>query len=183
MPGWKVRGITRDPTSVAAKALAEKGIEVVQGNLDDPSSLPTAFESANAIYAVTDFWTPIFDGSSEGKVKPGQGILEWAYDLEVQRGKNIADAAASIVGKPLEKFIWSALSDVNERSKGKWTSALHFDGKAAVTKYIFDAQPKLAKIMSMIQIGMYASTAQDFPPFAPTKVCPAIFSVYASWLT
>jgi hypothetical protein len=89
VPGWKVRGITRDPTSVAAKALAEKGIEVVQGNLDDPSSLPTAFESANAIYAVTDFWTPIFDGSSEGKVKPGQGILEWAYDLEVQQGKNI----------------------------------------------------------------------------------------------
>lgn len=183
VPGWKVRGVTRNPTSPAAKALTEKGVEVIQGNLDDPSSLPAAFEGANAIYAVTDFWTPIFDGSSEGKVKPGQGILEWAYELEVQRGKNIADAAAPIIGKPLEKFIWSALSDVNERSNGKWTSALHFDGKAAVTKYIYEAQPKLAKIMSMIQIGMYARTALDFPPFQPAKVCYSIGSLYAFWLT
>lgn len=43
-PGWKVRAITRNPTGDKAKALAARGVEVVQGNLDDEDSLVKAFE-------------------------------------------------------------------------------------------------------------------------------------------
>jgi NAD(P)-dependent dehydrogenase (short-subunit alcohol dehydrogenase family) len=42
--GWKVRAVTRDPSSDAAKKLAEEGIEVVQANFDNENSLHKAFE-------------------------------------------------------------------------------------------------------------------------------------------
>lgn len=46
-PGWKVRAITRNPQGEAARKLADAGIEVVQANLDDESSLKKAFEVRN----------------------------------------------------------------------------------------------------------------------------------------
>ena len=41
---WKVKALTRNPTSDAAKKLAEEGIEVVQGTFDDEASLRRAFK-------------------------------------------------------------------------------------------------------------------------------------------
>lgn len=43
-PGWKVRAVTRNTQSEAAKKLAERGIEVVQADMDDEESLKKAFE-------------------------------------------------------------------------------------------------------------------------------------------
>ena len=43
-PGWKVRAVTRNPESDAAKKLAAEGIEVVQADFDDEASLLKAFE-------------------------------------------------------------------------------------------------------------------------------------------
>jgi NAD(P)-dependent dehydrogenase (short-subunit alcohol dehydrogenase family) len=43
-PGWKVRAITRNPGSDAAKKLAAEGIEVVQADFDDEASLLKAFK-------------------------------------------------------------------------------------------------------------------------------------------
>lgn len=43
-PGWKVRAVTRNPQSESAKKLAERGIEVVQADMDDEESLKKAFE-------------------------------------------------------------------------------------------------------------------------------------------
>ena len=40
--GWKLRALTRNPDSYAARQLAERGIELVQGDLDDPGSLERA---------------------------------------------------------------------------------------------------------------------------------------------
>jgi len=169
-PGWKVRGITRDPDKASSKALTDKGVEVVGGDVDDAASLIQAFEGAHAIFAVSDYWSPLFDPASQAKVKPGQTIAQWAYDLEVIRGKNIVDAAATIVGRPLEKFIWSALSNAKERSKRKYTHVYHFDAKAAITQYIYDAQPRLAKVTSIMQVGTYTSNCFSMPHFAPRKV-------------
>lgn len=42
--GWKVRALTRDPTSEAAKKLAENGVEVVRADFDDEGSLRKAFK-------------------------------------------------------------------------------------------------------------------------------------------
>lgn len=43
-PGWKVRAITRNPESDAAKKLSADGVEVVQASFDDETSLKKAFE-------------------------------------------------------------------------------------------------------------------------------------------
>jgi uncharacterized protein YbjT (DUF2867 family) len=44
-PGWKVRAVTRNPDSDAAKALAADGsVEVVRADFDDEASLAKAFE-------------------------------------------------------------------------------------------------------------------------------------------
>jgi NAD(P)-dependent dehydrogenase (short-subunit alcohol dehydrogenase family) len=43
-PGWKVRAITRNVDSDAAKKLAADGVEVVQASFDDEESLKKAFE-------------------------------------------------------------------------------------------------------------------------------------------
>ena len=37
--GWKLRALTRNSDSYAAKELTRQGVEVVQGDLEDPSSL------------------------------------------------------------------------------------------------------------------------------------------------
>jgi hypothetical protein len=177
-PGWKVRAVTRDPSKASAKTLADKGAEIVRGDADDATSLIQAFEGAHAIFAVTDYWSPLFDPESQAKVRPGQNITQWAYDLEITRGKNIANASATIVGRPLEKFIWSALSKAKERSNGKYTRAYHFDSKAVITQYIYDAQPKLAKVTSIMQVGNYTSNCFKMPFFAPQKVCDLLSLSY-----
>lgn len=41
---WKIRGITRDISKDAAKALTAQGVEVVSANIDDEESLIKAFE-------------------------------------------------------------------------------------------------------------------------------------------
>ena len=41
---WKVRGITRDTSKDAAKALEKQGVELVSANIDDEASLLKAFE-------------------------------------------------------------------------------------------------------------------------------------------
>ncbi len=52
-PTYKVRGITRDPSSKAAQELAAKGVDVKKGDLLDPQSLKDAFEGTNVVYAMT----------------------------------------------------------------------------------------------------------------------------------
>lgn len=43
-PGFKVKAVARDLSSAAATKLREKGVEVVQGNVTDLSSLVSAFK-------------------------------------------------------------------------------------------------------------------------------------------
>src|SRR4029077_5289713 len=54
--GFAVRAITRDPNKDNAKALAAKGAERGQANLDDVESLKKAFAGAHGAYCVTNFW-------------------------------------------------------------------------------------------------------------------------------
>jgi uncharacterized protein YbjT (DUF2867 family) len=42
--GWKVRAVTRNPKSDAAKKLAAEGVEVVVGDFNDEASLVKAFK-------------------------------------------------------------------------------------------------------------------------------------------
>lgn len=149
--GWKVRGISRDPSK--AESWTAKGVEVVKADLNDTESLVAAFKGANAIFSNTDFWNQFYNPATQEKLKPGQSINEYCYDVELQQGKNVADAAATV--EALDRLIMSSVCNVKKLSKGKYTWVYHFDAKANAVEYIREKYPKLAAKMSIVQIGVY----------------------------
>ena len=107
--GWRLRALTRNPTSYAAKALARQGVEVVQGDLDDPTSLDRASRGVYGIYSVQDYW---MIGARR----------------EVQQGKNLADIAKKA---GVQHFVYSSVGGA-ERNSG----ITHFESKWEVEKHI-----------------------------------------------
>jgi uncharacterized protein YbjT (DUF2867 family) len=91
--GFAARAITRDPNKDKAKALAAKGAEVVQADLDDVESLKKAFAGAYAVYGVTNFWE------------------HFSAEKEKAQAKNIADAAKAA---GVKHVIWSTLEDTRK---------------------------------------------------------------------
>lgn len=72
--GWHVRAMTRSPQSKQAQALAALGAEVVQGDMDDPTSLRPIFTGAYGVYSV-------------------QTPYPYGIEAEIRQGKNVAEAA------------------------------------------------------------------------------------------
>lgn len=107
--GWRLRALTRDPSSSAAIGLARQGLEVVQGDLEDPGSLERATRGVYGIYSVQDFWAV-------------------GARREVQQGKNLANAAKKAgVGH----FVYSSVGGA-ERNSG----IDHWESKWEVEKHI-----------------------------------------------
>jgi uncharacterized protein YbjT (DUF2867 family) len=71
---FAVRGLTRTPNSEPARDLAERGVDVRQGDLNDKETLKSATEGVDTVVIVTNIWTAGFDDA-------------------VSHGKNIADVA------------------------------------------------------------------------------------------
>ena len=183
LPGWRVRGVTRDTSKPTARELAAQGIEVVQADFDDAESLVTAFHGAHSIFAVTDFWAPLQNPATFEKAAVAEKtVYAYAYDLELQHGKNIANAAAKTNG--LERFIYSALSDASKWSKGKYTGVYHFESKAKVVEYIWEELPELDAKMSTVQMGNYTTNWKKVASMQPVKVIlglsenPACFLIF-----
>jgi uncharacterized protein YbjT (DUF2867 family) len=109
LKGWRLRALTRNPDAHAAKQLARQGIELVQGDLEDPPSLDRASRGAYGIYSVQDFW-------SVGAKR------------EVQQGKNLAEAAKKA---GVHHFIYSSVGGA-ERNTG----IPHWESKWEVEKHI-----------------------------------------------
>lgn len=163
--------MTRNPSSSSAEAFAKEGVEVVKGDLDHKESLKAAFTGANAIFAVTDFWTHFRNPDNGPKAEAaGRTINEYAMDLEIAQGMNIAEVAASPeVMKTLERFVFSSLSEVRKWSKGKYTNVYHFDGKATIVNNVKSQLPELAARMSTVLIGHYVTNWKVFDVMAPRK--------------
>jgi hypothetical protein len=129
----------------------------VPGDVDDPSSLIAAVKGADVVFATTAF-SEAFVRASESdleKLASGQTLREWCYELELQEGKNIADAVATV--DELELFIWSTLSDASKLSGGKYKGVLHFDSKAKVVEYIKERYPEVGRKMSLLQLGLFVT--------------------------
>jgi len=107
--GWKLRALTRNPNSYAARKLADQGIELVQGDLDDPGSLARAARGVYGIYSSQDFWTV-------------------GAKREVQQGKNLADAAKKA---GVEHLVYGSVGGA-ERNTG----ITHWETKWEIEKYI-----------------------------------------------
>ena len=173
--GWRVRGITRDPLSEKALAWAGKGVEMVKADQNDVESLKTAFQGAHAIFSVTDWasnWARVTqdDELQKKAAAAGRSIGEYAGDLEMAQGINVASAAADpSVLSTLERFVFSTLAPVRKVSGGRYRHAYEFDSKAAVETYIRESLPELRVSLSTVTMGIFQESWQFIGALRPHK--------------
>ncbi|GKT46034.1 NmrA-like family domain-containing protein 1 [Colletotrichum spaethianum] len=153
--GWHVRGLTRDPSKPSSQAWAAKGVELVKADVNDVSTLISAFAQSTVIFGVTDFWGAAMDPKCQAlAASTGRPFNEIAYDMEVQQAKNIIDAANATL-ETLVRFVFSTLSATKKWSKGKYTHNFHFDSKWEGVEYLKATYPALDKKTSYLQVGLY----------------------------
>lgn len=107
--GWKVRAMNRDSSKPAAQELKELGAELVQGSIQERSSVDKAMEGAYGVFSVQQFW-------------------EHGFDAEVAQGKIVADAARSA---GVEHFVYSSVGGAERE-----TGIAHFDSKRLIERHI-----------------------------------------------
>jgi uncharacterized protein YbjT (DUF2867 family) len=104
-----VRSLVRNAQSDGATALAEQGIEIAQGDMDDLASLKRAMVGVHGVYSVQDYFTV---GAAR----------------EVQEGKNMADAA---LDAGVEHFVFSSVGGAERK-----TGICHFETKWEIENHI-----------------------------------------------
>ena len=103
--GFTLRALTRKPDSEKARALANNGVEVVQGDLNDVESLKKALTGAWGVYAVQNTW-------------------EAGVTAEEEQGKRIAELAKEV---GVEHFVYASVGSAHRE-----TGIPHFDNKGRV---------------------------------------------------
>jgi len=120
---FTVRALTRDVNSGKAKALADKGAEVVAVDIDNYESLKNAFAGAYGVYAVTFFWEHF---SPEKETAQVASIAKAAKDNNVQH----------VVWSTLEDTRkWIPLDDNRMPTLGGNYKVPHFDCKGESDKH------------------------------------------------
>ncbi|KAJ4045801.1 hypothetical protein NW761_007819 [Fusarium oxysporum] len=167
--GWHVRGVTRDPSKPTSKVWADKGVDLVEADLNDVASLKAAFAGSSVIFGVTDFWGILGDPKVQERAQAaGRPINVFAYDVEVQHGRNIVDAANAALDT-LERFVLSTLSPTKRLSKGKYTHNFHFDAKWEAVEYLKATYPALVEKTSYLQVAAYLTNWKTNPLFRPKR--------------
>jgi uncharacterized protein YbjT (DUF2867 family) len=107
---YEVRVPSRNPAGASAQALEKRGVQVVKGDLLEPSNLRDAFEGAHGAFLVTNFWDP----------------------TQMQNETDIGNAAVTEAkAAGVQHFIWSTLPDAKKLTAGR-LELRHFTGKAQV---------------------------------------------------
>jgi uncharacterized protein YbjT (DUF2867 family) len=108
--GFRIRALTRNPQKPEAQALADRGAEVVQGDMEeDRSAMERALEGSYGVFSVQNYW-------------------ETGYDGEVQQGKTVADAAKAA---GVEHFVYSSVGSAHRQ-----TGLAHFESKWEVENHV-----------------------------------------------
>jgi uncharacterized protein YbjT (DUF2867 family) len=111
--GKKVRALTREPGSGAARQLAASGIPVVAGDLNDAGSLRHAVQGIDVVFAMTVITDP--------------------PQLEAEHGAAIVAATRS-AGTPMLVFSSAAMADTG-------TGIPSLEAKAQVERHVLAAHP------------------------------------------
>ncbi|MEU4248238.1 NmrA/HSCARG family protein [Amycolatopsis sp. NPDC026612] len=124
---FAARAVTRNAGSAKARALAERGAEVVEATLDDEESLRKAFDGAHGAYVVTNFWESM------------------SADVELAQA---ATAARAVKAAGVAHVVWSTLEDTREVIpvsdqrvpvlQDRYTVP-HFDAKAEADAFFRDS--------------------------------------------
>ncbi|CEL04596.1 hypothetical protein ASPCAL05724 [Aspergillus calidoustus] len=154
-PTYSIRAVTRNPQSAAAKSLSAKGITVVKADLNDITSLHTAFAGTHAIFAVTNFFEAL----------PTLGFAG-AMEIETAQGINLAIAAAET--PTLEHYIWSTLPNSAANTGGK-VVVPYYESKNRVDAYIRSSLPDLLKKTTFLWLAWFAGNML-VPIYTPTRI-------------
>jgi hypothetical protein len=174
-PSWRIRGLTRTSQSKAALAIAGTGVEIVEADLNDIESLKSAFKGADFIFAYTDFSGIVRGPEVMGRFQAGElaaPIGAESYRIELQQGKNIADAAATV--PELSRLVWSALPGVKQLSGGKYTQVFHFDAKAVAFEYMLGVQALKGKVSAVHMGAFMVNAVNGFDLFKLVKVSSGV---------
>jgi uncharacterized protein YbjT (DUF2867 family) len=142
--GWRLRALTRSPASHAARRLAEQGVEVVQGDLDDPGSLEKAAHGVYGVYSLQDYWS----------IGPRR---------EVEQGKALAEAAKKA---GVAHFVYSSVGGA-ERNSGidhwdtKWEIERHIRGLALPATVLRPAAFMENYYIAQIELGILRGKLRD----------------------
>ena len=107
--GYRVKAMTRNPTSEAAQALAAQGAELIGADLDDPSSLERALADLWGVFAVQNTW-------------------EAGVEREEEQGKRIAEIARR---QGVQHYVYSSVGSAHRS-----TGIPHFDNKWRVEETV-----------------------------------------------
>lgn len=116
---YRIRAVSRDPTSAASAVLRARGVEVVQGDLTKPSSLPAAVAGSHTVFIMT-----------------AVPALVQAEEILAHERDSVKAGADACVAAGVEYLIFSTLPHVRVVSGGKYTNVGGFDGKAEAEQYI-----------------------------------------------
>ena len=139
---YKIRGLTRDPTSDSAKKLP-KSVEVVAANFNNRTSIQAALEGVHTVFMMT---VPSF--SLDGKA------------TECNTAKMFADVA---VERGVQYIIFSTLPNASQISQGKHTKLVSFDGKAEAEEHI----RKLPIKSAFISLGFFMDNWESLSYLSP----------------
>ena len=110
--GVRVRGMTRDISSDRAATMASLGVELIQGDFDDSTSLDSAMISVSGVFLVTNFW-------------------EHGYEGEVRHGRNVVDSTNRA---GVSHLVFTSVANADQK-----TGIPHFDSKYEIERYIHKA--------------------------------------------
>ena len=172
--GFAVRALTRKPDSEKARALAERGAEVVAAELDDVESLARAFGGAWGAYCVTNFWE------------------HFSPEKELAQAANMAGAAREA---GLRHVIWSTLEDTRRwvpleddrmpTLMGNW-KVPHFDAKGEANHFFADAGVPTTYLLTsfywdnFIYFGLEPKRGADGVLAITVRMCRGLISVFVS---
>jgi uncharacterized protein YbjT (DUF2867 family) len=104
--GFRLRAMTRKPGSDAAKAIAAStGADLVQGDLNDATSLREALNGAWGVFAVQNTW-------------------EAGVEMEEEQGKRIANLAREA---GVQHYVYTSVGSAHRK-----TGIPHFDNKSRI---------------------------------------------------
>lgn len=106
---WQVYGLTRNANSPTAQAVSAKGIQLIEGNLDDRASLDKALEGMYGVFSVQNF----MDKGVEGETEQGIRLADAAQDASIQH------------------FIYSSVGGADRN-----TGIPHFESKWKIEQHI-----------------------------------------------
>lgn len=96
--GYRVRALCRDPGSQAARAVSDKGVRVVRGDLEDRASLDAAVKGVYGVFSVQNYWQgfPERKLGQEGETRQGKNLLDAAHAAGVRHFIQSSGAGVTI---------------------------------------------------------------------------------------